>query len=53
MDHLKKQMTREDVLQRFEATRKKKQEYITKLEKELKAEFKKRTGEEATIFEVW
>ena len=40
MDHLKKQMTREDVLQRFEATRKKKQEYITKLEKELKAEFK-------------
>ena len=37
-------MTREDILQRFEATRKKKQEYITKLEKELKAEFKKRTG---------
>ena len=29
------------------------EEYVAKLEKEMKEEFKKRTGQEATYFEVW
>lgn len=45
-------MTREDALRRLEETRKLKREYVKELEK-MKEDFKKRTGQEATYFEVW
>lgn len=48
-----KNMTREDVVKRFEASKMRKREYIKQLEAEMKVEFKKRTGQEATYFEVW
>ena len=41
-------ITREEALRRLL-----KREYVAKLEKEMKEEFKKRTGQEATYFEVW
>ena len=40
-----KKMTREDALRRLEEARKLKREYVKELEK--------RTGQEATYFEVW
>ena len=46
-------ITREEALRRLETARKLKREYVAKLEKETKEEFKKRTGQEATYFEVW
>ena len=46
-------ITREEALRRLETARKLKREYVAKLEKEMKEEFKKRTGQEATYFEVW
>ena len=46
-------LTREEALRRLETARKLKREYVAKLEKEMKEEFKKRTGQEATYFEVW
>ena len=46
-------ITREEALRRLETARKLKREYVAKLEKERKEEFKKRTGQEATYFEVW
>lgn len=46
-------ITREEALRRLETARKPKREYVAKLEKEMKEEFKKRTGQEATYFEVW
>ena len=48
-----KKMTREDALRRLEETRKLKREYVKELEKKMKEDFKKRTGQEATYFEVW
>ena len=46
-------ITREEALRRLETARKLKREYVAKLAKEMKEEFKKRTGQEATYFEVW
>ena len=46
-------MTREEALRRFEASRKRKHDFVEKLEKKMKAEYKKRTGQDATFFEVW
>lgn len=46
-------ITREEALRRLETARKLKREYVAKLGKEMKEEFKKRTGQEATYFEVW
>lgn len=46
-------ITKEEALRRLETARKQKREYVAKLEKEMKEEFKKRTGQEATYFEVW
>ena len=43
-------ITREEALRRLETARKLKREYVAKLEKEMKEEFKKRTGQEATYF---
>lgn len=48
-----KKMTREDALYRLEEARRLKREYVKELEKKMKEDFKKRTGEEATYFEVW
>ena len=46
-------ITREEALRRLESARKLKREYVAKLEKVMKEEFKIRTGQEATYFEVW
>lgn len=48
-----KKITREDALRRMEEARRLKSEYVKELEKKMKEDFKKRTGEEATYFEVW
>lgn len=48
-----KKMTREDALRRLEEARKLKREYVKELEKKMKEEFKRRTGQDATYFEVW
>lgn len=48
-----KKMTREDALRRLEETRRLKREYVKELEKKMKEDFKKRTGQDATYFEVW
>lgn len=44
---------REEVLRRFKASKKRKKEFLEKMEKEMRAEFKNRTGKDATCFEVW
>ena len=47
-------ITREEALRRLETARKLKREYVAKLEKEMKEEFKKTLqGKKATYFEVW
>ena len=43
-----KKMTREDALRRLEEARRLKREYVKELEKKMK-----RTGQDATYFEVW
>lgn len=48
-----KKMTREDALRRLEEARRLKREYVKEPGKKMKADFKKRTGQEATYFEVW
>lgn len=48
-----KKMTREDALHRLEEARRLKREYVKELEKKMKEDFKKRTGQDATYFEVW
>lgn len=48
-----KKMTREDALHRMEEARRLKREYVKELEKKMKEDFKKRTGQDATYFEVW
>ena len=48
-----KKMTREDALRRLEEARRLKREYVKELEKKMKEAFKKRTGQDATYFEVW
>ena len=52
-DKSTKKMTREDALHRLEAARRLKREYVKELEKKMKEDFKKRTGQDATYFEVW
>lgn len=44
---------RQEIAKRFEAARQKKRDYVKQLEKKLKADFKERTNQEATYFEVW
>ena len=46
-------ITREEALRRLETARKLKREYVAKLEKEMKEEFKKRTGQAGAYCEVW
>ena len=48
-----KKMTCEDALRRLEEARRLKREYVKELEKKMKEDFKKRTGQDATYFEVW
>ena len=48
-----KKMTREDALRRLEEARRLKREYVKEREKKMKEDFKKRTGQDATYFEVW
>lgn len=50
---IQKTMTKEEAVRRFEAARKRKREYVAKLEQKMKAEYKKRTNQDATYFEVW
>lgn len=52
-DKSTKKMTREDALRRLEEARRLKREYVKELEKKMKEDFKKRTGQDATYFEVW
>lgn len=52
-DKSTKKMTREDALHRLEEARRLKREYVKELEKKMKEDFKKRTGQDATYFEVW
>ena len=44
-----KKITREDALRRLEEARNLKREYVEELEKKMKEDFKKRTGQEASI----
>lgn len=44
---------REEIANRFEAARQKKRDYVEQLEQKMKADFKERTNQEATYFEVW
>ncbi len=53
METNKKKMTREEAMRRFMAAKQRKREYIVELEARMKAEYKMRTGNEATYFEVW
>ena len=48
-----KKMTREDALRRLKEARRLKREYVKELEKKMKEDFKKRTGQDAIYFEVW
>ena len=43
-----KKMTCEDALRRLEEARRLKREYVKELEKKMKEDFKKRTGQDAT-----
>ena len=47
------QKKRDEALRRFKEAKRRKREYIEKIEVVMKREFKERTGQEATIFEVW
>ena len=49
----KQPLTREEVIRRWKEHRRKKQEFIQELEKELRAAYKKRTGHEPESIEVW
>jgi len=46
-------MTKEEVLARFEASRQRKREAVARLEKELKEEYQRQTGQEAKYFQAW
>ena len=46
-------LTREEVLKRFRLSKQKKQQRLKELESNLRADFKQRTGLEATTFTVW
>lgn len=45
-------MNKEEAIKRFRATKRKKQEYLQKLEAEMKAEYEARTGLKANYFSV-
>ena len=47
------QKKREDAMRRLMESKRRKREYIKKIEKEMRREFKERTGEDAIAFEVW
>lgn len=47
---MKKEMTKEEVMKKFIASRNRKREYLVKLEKEMRKEYKERTGVEAKNF---
>jgi len=49
----RKNMTREEILARFEASRQRKREAVARLEKELKEEYERQTGQQAKYFQVW
>jgi len=46
-------MTREEVLAKFEASRQRKREAAARLEKQLKEEYERQTGRQAKYFQVW
>lgn len=47
---MKKATTREEVLKKFMASKNRKKEYLIKLEKEMRKEYKEHTGLEAKNF---
>ena len=49
----KNELTRDEVLRRFQQSKLRKQERLKELEKELRADFRKVTGVEAKSFVVW
>ncbi len=52
-DSAKQPLTREEFKRRLAAHRRRKQELAKRLEQEMRAEFKERTGQEAVSFEIW
>lgn len=49
---MEKKMTREEALKRFQASVAKKKAFIEELEKSMREEYRKETGEEAKYFNV-
>ena len=49
----KKTLTREEVLRRWKESKRRKQEWVKRIEPSLREEFKRLNGKEATIIEVW
>ncbi len=52
-DRERQPLTKEELLKRLKASRQRKKESVEMLKHILKVEYKKRTGREATTFEVW
>lgn len=49
----KSNLTKAEFKRRLAAHRRRKQELAKKMEEEMRIEFKKHTGQEATSFEIW
>lgn len=49
---MEKKLTREEVMKRFLASKEKKRQHIVQLEKDMREEYRKRTGLEAKNFVV-
>lgn len=49
---MKTKITREEALRRFQASVAKKKEFIAELEKSMREEYRKETGQEAKYFSV-
>lgn len=52
-DSVKRPLTHEEFKRRLAAHRRRKQELAKRLEQEMRAEFKERTGQDAVSFEIW
>lgn len=53
MEEKKYKISKEEAWRRLRESKRRKQEWINSISDDLKADFKARTGEEATIIEVW
>lgn len=53
MDKPIPKITREEALRRLKESKRRKQAWIDSITEELKADFKARTGQEATTIEIW